>query len=79
MGDRMDQQSEPVLAQPGLVDKRRALFAAAGERIYLMEKLQIELNAIRAELDKEQPAYPPKIPIPEPTPEPEKEAPPTTG
>lgn len=34
------------------LDARRALFAAAGERVYLIERYQAELNAIKAELDR---------------------------
>lgn len=72
------EQVEPVQAQLKPEDKRRALFAAAGERIYYMEKSQLELNAIRDELsklDKEHPVSPPKIPAPElpPAPAPAKE------
>ncbi len=66
----MDQQSEPVQAQPKPEDRRRALFAAAGERIYLIEKLQLELNGIRDELEKDQAVYPPKTAIPKSTPAP---------
>lgn len=58
------EQNEPVQAQLQPEDKRRALFAAVGERVYLIEKMHLELNAIRAELDKDQPTYPPKTPAP---------------
>lgn len=58
------EQVEPVQAQLKPEDKRRALFAAAGERIYLIEKMQMELDAIRGELNKEPPSYPPKTPAP---------------
>jgi hypothetical protein len=68
----------PEQPQPKLDGRRLALFAAAGERIYLIEKMQDEVAGIRAELDKEQPTYPPmikidavKAPEPEPAPAPE--------
>jgi hypothetical protein len=67
----MDQESGPATqgvpteAQPQPQNLRRQLFAAAGERIYLIEKLQREVNLIKAQLDQEPPQYPPQSQMPE--------------
>lgn len=46
-------KSVPMAAAPAnLPDPRYALYAQAGERVYMIEKLQAELNAIREQLDK---------------------------
>jgi hypothetical protein len=67
----MDQESGPALnpapqePQPAPIDRRRALFAAAGERLYWIERYQQELNAIRATLEQEQFLPPPPLPAAE--------------
>ncbi len=82
MGEsNMSEPAQTVAGEPQPKPKhsRAQLFAMAGERRYLIDKLSLELQAVYAELDKEQPTYPPKTEAPALAAEPEKAPDPVSG